>query len=91
MKKFILPFFIFLIIVGALGAAAAVAVYSWASQDLPSYSRVTDYRPLLVTTVYARDGSVMGYFSKERRFLVPLSAMPKYLPMAFLAIEDDKF
>ena len=91
MKKFILPFFIFLILVGALGAAAAVAVYSWASQDLPSYSRVTDYRPLLVTTVYARDGSVMGYFSKERRFLVPLSAMPKYLPMAFLAIEDDKF
>ena len=76
---------------GALGAAAAVAVYSWASQDLPSYSRVTDYKPLLVSTVYARDGSVMGYFSKERRFLVPLSAMPKYLPQAFLAIEDDKF
>ena len=91
MKRFILPFFIFLIIMGALGAATAVAVYSWASQDLPSYSRVTDYRPLLVTTVYARDGSVMGYFSKERRFLVPLSAMTKYLPMAFLAIEDDKF
>ena len=91
MKRFILPFFVFLIIIGALGAAAAVAVYSWASQDLPSFSRVTDYRPLLVTTVYARDGSVMGYFSKERRFLVPLSAMTKYLPMAFLAIEDDKF
>ena len=91
MKRFILPFFIFLIIMGALGAAAAVAVYSWASQDLPSYSRVTDYKPLLVSTVYARDGSVMGYFSKERRFLVPLSAMPKYLPQAFLAIEDDKF
>lgn len=91
MKRFILPFFVFLIIIGALGAAAAVAVYSWASQDLPSFSRVTDYRPLLVTTVYARDGSVMGYFSKERRFLVPLSAMTKDLPMAFLAIEDDKF
>ncbi len=91
MKRFILPFFIFLIIMGALGVAVAVGVYSWASQDLPSYSRVTDYRPLLVTTVYARDGSIMGYFSKERRFLVPLSAMPKYLPAAFLAIEDDKF
>ncbi len=91
MKRFILPLFIFLIIMGALGAAAAVAVYSWASQDLPSYSRVTDYRPLLVTTVYARDGSVMGYFSKERRFLVPLTAMPEHLRLAFLAIEDDKF
>lgn len=91
MKKLLLT----LGIVGALGIAAAAGLAAmlvvWASHDLPSFTRIADYRPPLVTTVYARDGSVMGYFYREKRFLAPLDKMSPRVPQAFLAAEDDGF
>ncbi|MEE8542160.1 MAG: transglycosylase domain-containing protein, partial [Desulfobacterales bacterium] len=50
-----------------------------------------DYRPALVTTVYARDGSILGYFFRKKRFYRALSSMPPYLAKAFLAAEDKAF
>ena len=76
---------------GVLGTISGVAVMFWASRDLPSYTQVSDYRPPQVTTVYAADGSVLGYFYDEKRFLVNLAEMPPYLPKAFLAAEDASF
>lgn len=90
-KRILLIFFLILVVGLALGASALAVVYSWAVQDLPSYTRIADYRPPLVSTVYARDNSVMGYFYREKRFLSSLSDMPPYLPLAFLAAEDDGF
>ncbi|MCH5277132.1 MAG: PBP1A family penicillin-binding protein [Desulfovibrionaceae bacterium] len=63
----------------------------WASNDLPSFSRIADYRPPLVTTVLARDGSLIGELYRERRYLLTLDEMPAFVPKAFLAIEDDDF
>ena len=74
-----------------LGCGAVVAVYMWASNDLPSFSKIADYRPPLVTNVLARDGSLIGQFYRERRFLVTQEEMTPWLPKAFLAIEDDEF
>lgn len=53
--------------------------------------RIADYRPALTTTVLARDGSVIGSFYRENRFLISLDQMPKMLPKAFLAAEDAEF
>lgn len=91
MKRILLICALVLITLSAVAAVSATAVIYWASQDLPSYTGIADYQPPLVTTVYARDGSVMGYFYEERRFPVNLSQMSKYLPMAFLAMEDRTF
>lgn len=74
-----------------VGGAAAVAVYYWASNDLPSFSKIADYHPPLVTRVLARDGSLIGELYRERRYLITMDQMPPYLPQAFLAIEDDEF
>lgn len=74
-----------------LGCGAVAAVYLWASNDLPSFSKIADYRPPLVTNVLARDGSLIGQFYRERRFLATLDEMSPWLPKAFLAIEDDGF
>ncbi|MDO9081646.1 MAG: transglycosylase domain-containing protein, partial [Humidesulfovibrio sp.] len=63
----------------------------WLSHDLPSFRTITDYKPPLVTTVLAREGRVLGYFYKEKRFLVRLHDMPAHLPKAFLAAEDSGF
>ena len=87
-------FFLFGTIIGvlvALGLAAVVGVYFWAVRDLPGFTRIADYRPALTTTVLARDGSVIGSFYRENRFLISLDQMPKMLPKAFLAAEDAEF
>jgi 1A family penicillin-binding protein len=41
--------------------------------------------------VIARDGSVIGEIGREWRLSVPIRSLPKYLPQAFVAIEDRRF
>lgn len=41
--------------------------------------------------VLARDGSLIGEIGKEIRVNVPISSLPKYLPQAFVAVEDHRF
>lgn len=85
-------FLLILTILGTLAAGGAgYALYRWAAGDLPSFSKIADYRPPLVTTVLARDGSLLGQFYRERRFLVTLEQLPPFVPKAFLAVEDDQF
>ena len=76
---------------GILGIAAVIAIYLWVSQDLPSITKVHDYRPSQVTTVYARDNSVIGYLYREKRFLMNLDEVSPYLLKAILAAEDKNF
>ncbi len=88
----LLYFFFSLMLLGALCAAGGgYMLYQWVSDDLPSFSKIADYRPPLVTTVLARDGSVIGQLYRERRFLVTLDQLPRFVPLSFLAVEDDQF
>jgi 1A family penicillin-binding protein len=41
--------------------------------------------------VLARDGSLIGEIGKEIRTSVPIKTLPKYLPHAFVAVEDHRF
>ena len=90
-RRIILACFIMGLLLTAIGAAVGAAIYMWAAQDLPNIQRISDYKPPLVTTVYARDGSIMGYFYSQRRFLVAINEVPEYVRLAFLAAEDDNF
>lgn len=76
---------------GILGIATAIGLYMWVSQDLPSITKIHDYRPPQVTTVYARDNSIIGYLYREKRFLVNLDEVSPYLIKAILAAEDKDF
>ena len=91
MKKIFLYACICVALLAALGTLAASGLYWWASKDLPSFTRINDYQPPLVTTVYARDGQVLGHFYREKRFLVSHENMPDLVKRAFLAAEDDSF
>ncbi|MBU1249177.1 MAG: transglycosylase domain-containing protein, partial [Proteobacteria bacterium] len=91
MKKFLKYFAVLILLVCLGGVGVIYYMYHWASQDLPNFTRITDYAPALVTTVHDRDGGVLGYFYKERRWLVKLDEMNKWLPLAFLASEDNSF
>ncbi len=92
MKKKILIALGVLLLLGVLSAVGgAFALYKWASKDLPDFKEITDFSPPLVTTVYARDDSILGYFYREKRFLVDLHQCPVHLTRAFLAAEDSSF
>src|SRR5688572_33221052 len=41
--------------------------------------------------IFARDGSLIGEVGREIRTSVPLSSLPRYVPQAFIAVEDQRF
>lgn len=91
MKKVYKISLIVLLVMGFLGIGSLAGLYYWAASDLPGFKNITDYNPPLVTTVYTRDKEVLGYFYKEKRFLVRMDEMTPLLSKAFLAAEDASF
>ncbi len=91
MKRF-LYICLSLVLLGlSVAIVGAISVYVWASADLPNIQRIDDYRPPITSRVYARDGSQIGIFFKEKRTLIALDQMTPHLPAAFLAAEDAYF
>ncbi len=82
---------VFGMILGVAGVAALAAAFWHYSRDLPSMKNLSDYRPNLVTRVFASDYQLMGEFFVERRQFVPMTDIPERLIQAFLAIEDTRF
>src|ERR1700723_2830864 len=73
----------------ALGAAMGLLfVYS---SDLPEIRALQDYRPNVVTELYADDGQSIGTFALQRRILVTYQQIPKVLKDAVLTTEDQHF
>jgi penicillin-binding protein 1A len=72
-------------------AGAALATYLVFSRDLPEIPHVDVYQPRTVSTFYADDGTVIGIFYKQRRFVVDLAQIPPHVVNAFLAAEDARF
>ena len=81
-----------LFIIAMLAAIGTVfGVIRHFSRDLPSIESLKNYRPPLVTTVYADDGRKIAEFAEEKRIVVPLPQLPKTLIEAFVAAEDSRF
>jgi penicillin-binding protein 1A len=72
-------------------AAGWTAFYLLFLRELPDLRSLRDYRPLLSSRVYARDGRPIGEFYDERRFLVALEEVPPQVVHAFVASEDAAF
>ena len=89
--KFIKIFLFGIFIVIVLGLGVLTWGYFWIAKDLPKIRKITDYTPCLTTTVFSRNGTVLGYFYKQNRFLFSLKDVPSYVPRAFLAAEDSEF
>ena len=81
-----------LLFLGVLaGAGGAAYIYYFYIKDLPDFAAIKEYRPPVVTRIYARDGRLMGEFFAERRIEVPYSRLPRHLILAFVAAEDARF
>jgi len=73
----------------ALGSAAGLLfVYS---SDLPQIQELENYRPDVVTELYADDGTPIGSFALQRRILLTYDQIPKVLRDAIFSTEDRHF
>jgi penicillin-binding protein 1A len=74
-------------------AAGIVGFVLWReiTTDLPPVDQLLHYKPPVATRIYADDGSLIGEFYVERRYLVPLDQIPEQVRLAFLAAEDADF
>ena len=77
--------------IGLLGGLGLVAGYLYINEDLPKINSLMDYRPAIISKVFADDGRVIAEFFKERRIVVPLSEVSPTLVNAFVAAEDSRF
>src|SRR5574337_259043 len=85
-------FCLFLIAMALLAAAGAAGLIYWElSANLPSTEKLTQYRPPIATQVLADDGTVVGEFYFEKRYVVPIERIPPVVRKAFIAAEDDAF
>ena len=84
--------FVFLILLllsagaGALGGL--VFVYS---SDLPKVRELEDYRPDVMTEIYADDGTAIANFALEHRVIVTYNQIPPVVRNAVISIEDKHF
>src|SRR6202522_4363177 len=79
------------LVVCAIGFGAAVGLLFVYSSDLPEIHALQDYRPNVVTELYADDGQSIGTFALQRRILLTYPQIPKVLKDAVLTTEDQHF
>ena len=73
----------------ALGGVAGLLFVYWS--DLPQIRALEDFRPDIVTELYADDGQVVGSFALQRRILLTYEQIPPLLKDAILTTEDQHF
>jgi penicillin-binding protein 1A len=74
-----------------VGCVAAYLLFQHFSKELPDSSSLADYRPAGTTRLYAKDGSLIAEYAKERRIYTPYHEIPKRVIHAFVAAEDQNF
>jgi penicillin-binding protein 1A len=91
MRRFIkITLFLFLVILFLITSTGIGLWYLWSS-NLPYVGSLKEYNPPIITEVFADDGEIIGQFYDERRILVPLDEISKYVIDAFIAAEDARF
>jgi penicillin-binding protein 1A len=73
------------------GVIVGVVLYQELTADLPPVDQLLRYQPPTATRVFGDDGTLIGEFYVERRYLVPLARVPMHVRLAFLAAEDADF
>ncbi len=88
---------LFKVVFGLLAVVVIVIVigagllYYHFTKDLPKVTTIGDYKPPVVSEVFADDGTKIGEFWQECRFLLPYDKIPKRAIDTFVASEDERF
>ncbi|HEX8208630.1 MAG TPA: PBP1A family penicillin-binding protein [Longimicrobium sp.] len=75
-----------------LPCALRLAIPAAALLALPaSAQEITLRAPTQSARVYARDGSLIAELGPQVRTVIAMRTLPRYVPMAFVAVEDRRF
>src|ERR1019366_5202068 len=80
-----------LLLLGAISIGALAGLLFVYSSELPQIHALEDFRPDIVTELYADDGQVVGSFALQRRILLTYEQIPAVLKDAILTTEDQHF
>src|SRR6201981_1077522 len=80
-----------LLLLGSIAIGALAGTLFVYSSDLPQIRALEDFRPDIVTELYADDGQVVGSFALQRRILLTYEQIPPLLKDAILTTEDQHF
>jgi penicillin-binding protein 1A len=79
------------VLAGLAGVLTLWGTFMILGSDLPDHEALGQYEPPTVTVIYDSKGRVLGEIYEKRRYVVPLSEIPKHLQDAFIAGEDANF
>ncbi|MEW6409207.1 MAG: PBP1A family penicillin-binding protein [Nitrospirota bacterium] len=83
-------FWTFIVVTSILIGIMFGVLYTQLS-DLPNIRMLEEYRPFESSKLYSDDGRLVAEFYIERRTVIPLSKIPKYVKDAIIAVEDSRF
>jgi penicillin-binding protein 1A len=75
----------------AIGVGAIAGLLFVYSSNLPQVGELFDYRPDVMTEIYAANGSAIGSFALQRRVMVTYQEIPPVLREAIISVEDRHF
>ena len=79
------------VLAAAVGGIGGYVMWERFSADLPDVDGLRNYRPPVMSRVYAGDGRLMAELATERRIFVPYTAIPEVVKQAFVSAEDQHF
>ncbi|RMD85791.1 MAG: PBP1A family penicillin-binding protein [Candidatus Dadabacteria bacterium] len=91
MKRFVWIVALGLAVAAAGAGAVGYALYEQYWVQLPPIDKLIEYNPPVATRVFAEDGTLVGEFYVEKRYLTPIERIPKVVKQAFVAAEDADF
>ncbi|MBN1282768.1 MAG: PBP1A family penicillin-binding protein [Proteobacteria bacterium] len=86
--KFLLSFVACIIV---FVTVAFLGVYFFFARDLPDIKTLEDYRPPVISEVFADDGTKIAEFWTECRIFIPYEKIPRKVVEAFVDAEDSRF
>jgi penicillin-binding protein 1A len=75
----------------AIGLGVGLGLLFVYSSDLPEIHALEDYRPNVITELYADNGESIGTFALQRRILLTYDQIPAVLRNAIISTEDEHF
>ena len=81
----------FVVSFAAIAVATVVSGSPLSAQEREANEAWRIIVPPQSSLVFARDGSLIGEIGREKRTLVSLRSLPRYVGQAFVAVEDQRF
>ncbi|HUP87858.1 MAG TPA: PBP1A family penicillin-binding protein [Longimicrobiales bacterium] len=91
MKRWQIIGIVAIVALTGLGLGLGAGMWSTVCRDCPSVATIYSWEPKSSTKILAQNGELIAEFFQERRTPIEISTLPKYVPQAFVAVEDKRF